>query len=88
MKKLTGLKGRWQILQENPLMIADVAHNPAGLEETFKQLALQKAKNLFVVFGLVKEKKREEIWKLLPKNAYYFFTQAKIPRALDKNTVF
>ncbi|MDI9355619.1 MAG: Mur ligase family protein [Chitinophagaceae bacterium] len=85
VKNTTGLKGRWQIIQESPLMIADIGHNESGIEEVLKQISLETFENLFIIFGMVKEKKRDAIWSILPKNAYYFFTQANIPRALDKN---
>ena len=88
VKNITGLKGRWQIIQEHPLMIADIGHNESGIEEVMKQISLEKFENLFIIFGMVKEKKRDTLWDILPKNAYYFFTEANIPRALDKNILF
>src|SRR5690606_22712165 len=30
-KERTGLRGRWDILREGPLVVADVAHNPDGI---------------------------------------------------------
>ena len=37
-----------------------------------------------VVLGLVKDKESEKILSLFPKLANYYFTQANIPRAMDK----
>src|ERR1035437_5438535 len=35
--KLTGLRGRWDTISKNPLIIADIAHNEAGIKEVFRQ---------------------------------------------------
>ena len=32
VRKTTGLRGRWEVASTTPLIICDVAHNPAGLE--------------------------------------------------------
>ena len=34
----TGILGRWQKLQERPLVICDTAHNEEGLQEVLQQL--------------------------------------------------
>jgi len=83
MKSLTGLKGRWQILSQNPKIICDVGHNEAGLSFIAEQLAKESFKELHIVWGTVNDKDIKEILKLLPKNAKYYFCQADIPRALD-----
>ena len=79
----TGLKGRWQKLGENPTIICDTGHNTAGVKEVVKQLSQQKFATLHMVWGMVKDKEVDEILKLLPVEAKYYFCQAKIPRALD-----
>ncbi len=84
VKTLTGLRGRWDILQPNPLVIADIAHNESGLQQVFEQINLIQTPNkiLHIVFGMVKDKNPENILKLLPQNAVYYLAEAKIPRAL------
>lgn len=79
----TGLYGRWQKVSESPLVIYDTAHNTAGLRETMAQIAEQKYHNLYMVFGVVNDKHLDGILPLLPQEAYYFFTQANIARAMD-----
>lgn len=79
----TGLKGRWQILQENPLVICDTGHNVDGIRSVVNQLAAYPHKNMFMIIGMVKEKDHAAIFNLLPKEANYIFCQAKIPRAMD-----
>ncbi|MFA5850420.1 MAG: Mur ligase family protein [Bacteroidales bacterium] len=79
----TGLRGRWEYLSQNPPVICDTGHNANGLRIVFSQLRRQKANRLFLILGFVAEKDLEKILGLFPKQAYYFFTQAKIDRALD-----
>ncbi len=85
--KLTGLRGRWESLSENPPVICDTGHNANGLRIVFSQLRRQKAERLFIILGFVADKDLEKILGLMPKNAYYYFTNAKIDRALDANVL-
>ncbi len=85
---LTGLKGRWQKIGEHPLTICDTGHNVDGLTEVVKQIRRQKFQNLFIVLGMVKDKDISNALALLPAEAYYFFCQASIPRALDASVLF
>lgn len=84
----TGLKGRWQILGNHPLIVCDTGHNLNGIQEVLRQIKLQSFDKLFFVFGMVKGKDAKAILELLPKTAYYFFCEAKIPRALDAVALF
>lgn len=79
----TGLKGRWQKLGANPLTVCDTGHNADGIKEVVKQLAHCRYEKLYMVWGMVKDKDASTILQLLPKDAYYYFCQATIPRALD-----
>ena len=79
---LTGLKGRWQKLGENPWVVCDTGHNEAGIREVLNQIAQQKFNQLHIVWGMVIDKDPGRILKLLPANARYYFCEAKIPRAL------
>lgn len=85
VKTNTGLLGRWQVLQTNPLSICDVAHNVDGLTEVLAQINSLTFKNLHFVLAMVGDKDISTILGMLPKNATYYFCQANIPRALDKN---
>lgn len=81
---LTGLHGRWQILQTNPIIIADVAHNAHGMQQVLRQLQQLQYNRLHIILGMVKDKDVAAVLQLLPANATYYFTQANIPRALNK----
>jgi dihydrofolate synthase/folylpolyglutamate synthase len=82
-QKSTGLKGRWQTLNSRPRVIADIAHNQAGLENITRQLMNMKKGKLYCILGFMKEKDIGQILPLFPKNAEYVFCQPKVPRALD-----
>lgn len=79
----THLKGRWQKLRDQPLMICDTGHNLDGITQVLQQLQETPHQRLHFVFGVVKDKTIDEILAILPKQAIYYFCQAKLPRALD-----
>ncbi|PSR52997.1 dihydrofolate synthase [Adhaeribacter arboris] len=82
VRSLTGFKGRWQILQEKPLIICDTGHNVDGIKQVVSQLATTTSQLVHFVFGAVKDKDVSEILQLLPQHYRYYFCQAQIPRAL------
>ena len=81
VRALTGLRGRWEQLGKNPTVIADVAHNKAGMELVMAQLAQQQYEQLHIVFGMVKDKDAVAVLHLLPKTATYYLCAADVPRA-------
>ena len=83
VKATTGLMGRWQILQREPLVICDTGHNEDGINEVLKNIGLTHYQNLHFVLGMVNDKDIETILKLLPQEATYYFCKANIPRGLD-----
>ena len=80
----TGLKGRWQIIQNNPKVICDTAHNYEGLKITINQLLKEQYDNLHIVFGVVDDKDLTKIWSLLPKNAKYYICKPDVPRGMSE----
>ncbi len=78
----TGLMGRWQVLGEEPLIIADTGHNEAGIKEVLAQLSVTPHEQLHIVIGMVNDKDISSVLSLLPKTAIYYFCKANIPRAL------
>ena len=77
---LTGLQGRWQTLQQQPLVICDTGHNEDGIKEVLKNITNTPHQNLHMVWGMVKDKDIAKILALLPKDATYYFCQPNIPR--------
>ena len=82
IRALTGLKGRWQVLAEQPLMICDTGHNVDAWSWLLGQVEQTDYDQLIMVLGLVDDKDPQPILALLPKEAYYYFCQAQVPRAL------
>jgi dihydrofolate synthase/folylpolyglutamate synthase len=80
----TKLKGRWQILQQNPTVICDTAHNKEGLQIVIKQLTRQKYAKLHIVLGVVSDKKVADIFPFFPTDARYYFCKPNIPRGLSE----
>lgn len=79
--QLTGLRGRWEILSQQPLTICDTGHNLDAWRYLAPQLdALPK--RLHIVFGASGDKDVRHILDLLPRRAHYYFTQASVQRAL------
>jgi dihydrofolate synthase/folylpolyglutamate synthase len=83
VKRNTGLRGRWEVLNEVPKVICDTAHNKEGLTYVLRQLKKEKYKNLHVVMGVVSDKDLNEILPLFPKEATYYFSKPNIPRGLS-----
>lgn len=81
--QLTGFAGRWTVLQEKPLTIADTAHNLPGIELMLKQLNQLKYAQMHFVISMVKDKDIDKILSILPKKAIYYFSKSSIPRGLD-----
>jgi dihydrofolate synthase/folylpolyglutamate synthase len=82
--KNTNLKGRWQVLQEQPKVICDTAHNAEGLKIVLHQLKKEKTKKLHIVLGVVSDKKLEDILPMFPTEASYYFCKPNIPRGLSE----
>jgi dihydrofolate synthase/folylpolyglutamate synthase len=81
--KNTNLKGRWQVLQENPKVICDTAHNKEGLFYTLRQIKKENYKQLHIVLGVVSDKDLNEILPMFPEKAKYYFCKPNIPRGLS-----
>ncbi|MEO5946887.1 MAG: folylpolyglutamate synthase/dihydrofolate synthase family protein [Chitinophagaceae bacterium] len=84
-KKITGLHGRWDMIQISPTVILDVAHNTDGIQQLINQIELTEHKNLHLIIGMVKDKEVDKILELLPPYAIYYFTKSQIPRAINEN---
>ena len=81
----THLMGRWQILGQDPMTIADTGHNVDGIREVVSQLAEMSYNKLHFVIGMVNDKDIDHVLQLLPHSCEYYFCKADIPRGLDAN---
>ena len=81
--KNTGLLGRWQVLQKEPTVICDTAHNREGLTYVMQQLREQHFNKLHIVLGVVNDKDLQSVLPLFPKDATYYFCKPDVPRGLE-----
>ena len=54
------------------------------MTEVVNQINRIQFNNLHFIIGLVNDKNIDSILSILPKKAYYYFCQAKVPRAMNK----
>lgn len=87
---ITGLRGRWETLNKEPLVICDTGHNAHGFKVLGPQIEkwagerkrLFPGAGFYMVFGVVADKDLSSIVEYLPKGAYYYFVKARGSRAL------
>lgn len=85
----TGLQGRWQILSKQPLTICDTGHNSHGIRTYVKSLLalMQEHRDAYlrIVFGMVNDKDVDVVLDLLPRDAFYYWTEASTHRAIPSD---
>ena len=88
---LTGLRGRWEVLSQQPLTICDTGHNSHGIQYVVEQLSRfisspleggARGASLHIILGMVADKDIDDVLRLLPEQANYYFTQPATPRAM------
>ncbi len=80
--KNTGLKGRFQLLRDQPLMIADISHNEEGIRALLRQIDEINFEQLHIIYGTVADKKVESIVSVFPKDSCFYLTQSSVPRSM------
>lgn len=83
VSKNTGLLGRWQKLGEKPLIICDTGHNAHAIKILVEQILEQEYEKLHIVFGMVSDKDIDDVLRLLPKDAVYYFCAPNTNRAMN-----
>ncbi len=83
IQKRTNFIGRWTILGKNPFILADSAHNIAGLTLFAQAIQNIPHQKMYIILGTVNDKNPNYLFDILPKNAFYLFAKANIPRGLD-----
>jgi dihydrofolate synthase/folylpolyglutamate synthase len=82
IERLTGLQARLSVLQRKPLIIGDVAHNPDSIKRLVGSLRRLKIRNVFLVFGVVRDKDyRRMVHFLKPITRAAILTMARTERA-------
>ncbi len=80
--QLTYYIGRWMVIQEQPLVIFDSAHNEAGISYLVDEISKTDYNKIHFVYGTAADKDLDTIFKLLPKEAIYYYVKADIPRGM------
>jgi dihydrofolate synthase / folylpolyglutamate synthase len=83
IKSLTKIMGRWEVLGKKPLILAESAHNEAGIKNMFEQIKSIPYQKLHIVYGMVNDKDIQKALSKFPNNAKYYFCKPDIPRGLE-----
>jgi dihydrofolate synthase / folylpolyglutamate synthase len=83
----TNLRGRWETISENPLLVCDTAHNIDGILQVVNQIYEQKYDQLHLVLGFVTNKDFEAIINLFPRDAIFYFCEPNLPRKLPLSEI-
>ena len=83
VRALTGLRGRWETLEEKPLILCDTGHNSHGLQYVARQLKELTNPHIWIVFGMVNDKDTDVVMRLMPdeERFHYIFTTPDTQRA-------
>ncbi len=82
--KNTKWGGRFEIINEDPLIILDGGHNPDGIQNTVKTMKTFDYNALYIVFGVLEDKEFEEmIGSLKSLEGEFIFTTPESKRASD-----
>ena len=81
--------GRFQKVGESPKIIIDVSHNTQGIKNIKEILKNYKYKNLYVIFGMMKDKEYKKCLKELEKlDAKIILTKPDYKRAEEPEVLF
>jgi len=84
IRQNTGIRGRLEVRKKRPRIILDVAHNADAVRHMTKALESLSLRNLLVVFGVMKDKRYEEMIRILSGIwAKLIAVTPKVSRALD-----
>jgi dihydrofolate synthase/folylpolyglutamate synthase len=82
--RLTGIRGRFEVLQHRPFIILDVGHNPEAVSATADSLRGIAYRKLILVFGVMKDKDYRSMIRILAAlKPAVFAVQPATERALS-----
>ena len=82
LQENSGHFGRFQILQQNPTLIADVSHNPAGMRATIEAVEALGHKKISFILGSSQDKPILDLMHLIPKHAELYLCAFKNERSM------
>ena len=80
VRKNTNMIGRWMVINQKPLVIADAAHNVEGINNIMPRINKIKAASKHFVLGFVSDKDIKKILTLFPLEGKYYWCRPDIPR--------
>ena len=83
----TQLKGRFEMISNDPKIIADTAHNESGIRLLMDQIKSELIGKLWIILGMVADKDLDLVLQILPKNADYIFSESHNPRSLKASNL-
>lgn len=75
--------GRWTILNNDPKIIFDSAHNEAGFKSVADQLSKSFYNNIYILLSFVKGKKIKKLISYLPSESKVYYTSFKNNRSMN-----
>ena len=88
VRQNTGFGGRLELVRKRPRIILDVAHNADATRQLTTTLEKLSLRNLLVVFGVMKDKKYEEMIETLAEiTAKFIAVRPRIDRALNASVI-
>lgn len=84
VRQLSGLRGRWERLNDDPIVICDTGHNAEAIPYLIDQLEEEYPDvPKHIIWGMVSDKDRNKILKLLPHDANYYTVKPGVIRGYD-----
>jgi dihydrofolate synthase / folylpolyglutamate synthase len=80
--KNTGIRGRWELLMNKPMVIAEIGHNEQAFEAISNQLKSTPFKKGIAVLSFSDDKDLSKIINKLPKTLTYYLTESSSDRAM------
>jgi dihydrofolate synthase/folylpolyglutamate synthase len=88
LRRLSGIRGRFEILQSRPTIVLDVGHNPDGISAIVDALRSFRYKRLLLVFGVMKDKEYGTMIRILSAlHPVVFAVHADLERALSAHVI-
>jgi len=79
--------GRFEVMDQHPLVVLDGAHNPAACERLTRLLERFEFERLHLVFGAMRDKDHAAMVRSLPTASSVFLTEPDVSRAADSEVL-
>ena len=83
----TDYTGRWKLLGDSPVTIADSAHNESGLLRVTDAIKGFGGDMTRLVLGFASDKDLAAVLPLFPPDAVFYFCKPNVPRGMDTDII-